>query len=211
MHRKSCPFTLKATDTATRTIEGHASIFNIPDDGFTPDIMQPGAFAKTIKEWGPAGANRIKILALHRSDWLPIGKPLELLEDQAGLYFKAQISDTALGNDVLTLVRDGVITELSIGYDPIRWERDTEKDIRILQEVRLWEISPVTWAMHPMALISSAKELKDLLAREPQLLDELKTLLAAPAPASATPAAGEFLSDPAVRQSLAQLRETLSQ
>lgn len=164
MERKQVAFAVDEINLDEGTFSGHASIFNIPDDGDPPDIMLPGAFAKTIKEWGPAGANRIKILALHRSDWLPIGVPTRLAEDAKGLFFEGKISDTSLGRDILTLLRDQVLTEMSIGFDVIKQELDKQRGLRLLQEVRLWEISPVTWAMHPLATIDDVKTIRSLRA-----------------------------------------------
>lgn len=166
MERKRVAFEVKDVDVDAGTFSGHASIFNIPDDGMPPDVMLPGAFAKTIKEWGPMGANRIKILALHRNDWLPIGVPTELREDGTGLFFVGKISDTSLGRDVLTLLRDRVLTEMSIGFDVIKQEPDKTRGVRRLQEVRLWEISPVTWAMHPLATIADVKAIRTMTDRD---------------------------------------------
>ncbi len=214
MKRQRCAFELKAVNTETRTFEGYGSIFNVPDDGRPPDVVLPGAFAKTIQEWGPAGANRIKILALHRYDWLPIGRPLELREDARGLYLKAQLSNTSLGRDVLTLIQDGVLTELSIGYDPIKDELDRAAGVRKLSEVRLYEISPVTWAMHPQALIASAKDLLDDLKAKPEVFAQFKALLAEtepPVPGTPSPeTAATFTLDPEVLQSMRSLQQTLS-
>lgn len=166
MERKRVAFAVKDIDLNAGTFSGHASIFNVPDDGMPPDIMLPGAFAKTIKEWGPAGANRIKILALHRSDWLPIGVPTELREDGTGLFFTGRVSKTTLGLDILTLMRDRVLTEMSIGFDIIKQEPDKTRGIRMLHEVRLWEISPVTWAMHPLATIADVKAIRTMTNRD---------------------------------------------
>ncbi|MCS6302360.1 MAG: HK97 family phage prohead protease [Nitrospira sp.] len=160
LERKRFSFEIKTVDVEAGTFSGYAAIFSIPDDGMPPDIIVPGAFAKTIKEWGPTGANRIKILALHRSDWLPIGAPTELVEDAKGLSFTGVISKTSLGLDVLTLMRDRVLTEMSIGFDVIKQEPDKMRGMRLLQEVRLWEISPVTWAMHPLAGITDVKAIR---------------------------------------------------
>lgn len=50
----------------------------------------------------------------------------------------AKISDTTLGRDVKTLIHDGVLCELSIGYDPVVFDYD-ENGIRHLREVKLWK------------------------------------------------------------------------
>ena len=45
---------------------------------------------------------------------------------------------------------------LSIGYDPVVFDYD-ENGIRHLREVKLWEISVVTWAMNEQAVITDHK------------------------------------------------------
>jgi hypothetical protein len=59
-------------------------------------------------------------------------------------------------------MRDGVLSEMSIGFDAVRWEMradagaptDPSRQVRHLLEVRLWEVSLVTWAADPQALVS---------------------------------------------------------
>jgi len=126
--------------------EGYASIFGNVDDG--GDIMQAGAFAKTINE----NLKRVKVLYMHNV-MSTIGLPSNLFEDSKGLYFDAKVSKTTLGKDVMTLIHDKVITDMSIGYNPVKWAWDEEMEVRTLQEVRLWEISPVTWGMNSLASI----------------------------------------------------------
>lgn len=202
MERKRVAFEVKEIDVQAGTFSGHASIFHVPDDGDPPDIMLPGAFTKTIREWGPAGANRIKILALHRSDWLPIGVPTELVEDEKGLSFVARVSKTTLGLDVLTLMRDGVLTELSIGFDIIKQESNKSRGVRLLHEVRLWEISPVTWAMHPLAAIADVKSIRTMTDRN---LYSLALPRAQPESPTESAAAAAFAYDPECLQSIQAL------
>lgn len=199
MERKHVAFEVKAVDVEAGTFKGHASIFNIPDDGTPPDIMLPGAFAKTAKEWGPSGKNRVKILALHRSDWLPIGIPSVLQEDLTGLYFEGKISDTVLGRDILTLMRDGVLTEMSIGFDVVKHEYDSNLDVRYLKEVRLYEISPVIWAMHPLATIDGVKSKHMVINSYQPALAAQPEIPTAPSPAAS------ILVDPDMLQSIKAL------
>lgn len=105
-----------------------------------------------------------------------IGKPLVLSEDTKGLYFEASISNTTLGRDVLTLIKDKVITEMSIGYERVKSYYDETRDVRVLQEVKLWEISPVTWGMNELAYIKSRFDFSqkyDILEREIKRLEAL--------------------------------------
>lgn len=148
---------------------GYAAVFENVDSG--GDVIEPGAFTKTLAE----GWDRVKILALHNDCWLPIGRPTELREDANGLFLSAKVSDTTMGKDIKILLKDGVLNELSIGYDPVIFDYD-EDGIRHLREVRLWEVSVVTWAMNPQARITGYKSLQETVRqaeaiRESLLLD----------------------------------------
>ncbi len=152
MDYKQSKFEIKAS--GENTIEGYAAFFgNVDSYG---DIIEQGAFTKTLKE----NRNRIKVLWQHDTNE-PIGKPIAMEEDSKGLYIKAQISMTDAGRKAMTLMKDGVIDEMSIGYDVIK--DDYKKGNRMLKEVRLWEFSPVTFAANEKAKITSAKNFSDLL------------------------------------------------
>jgi hypothetical protein len=62
-----------------------------------------------------------------------------------------------MGSDVKTLLKDRVLNEMSIGYDPVTFDYDADTGIRHLREVKLWEVSLVTWAMNPEALVTGYK------------------------------------------------------
>lgn len=159
--KKSIQFKMDDFDEEQGIFSGYGAVFNNIDSG--GDVIEPGAFTKTLAE----GWERVKILALHNDGELPIGRPVELREDENGLFLKAKISDTSLGRDIKTLLKDRVLNELSIGYDAITHEIDSD-GIRHLTEVRLWEVSVVTWAMNPQATILDYKAQK----QEPQLNNE---------------------------------------
>lgn len=156
MEYKQIRFKADVLDEEQGIFEGYASVFGNLDSG--GDIVDPGAFTKTLAE----NFDRIKILALHNDQWLPVGKPLELKEDDKGLYIKARISDTSLGKDVKVLLKDGVLTELSIGYDVVKSTYDDDGN-RHLVEIVLWEVSVVTWAMNEKATIGGYKSRQDSL------------------------------------------------
>lgn len=172
MEYKALPFEIKKVDDSGG-FSGHAAAFNNVDEG--GEIILPGAFKKTILE----RFGRIKVCWQH--DWQqPIGKPLEMREDEHGLYVKAMVSDTALGRDVRTLMRDGVVDELSIGYDVIKdsWAEVAGRQVRALHELRLYEFSPVTVAMNPLARITGVKGIDALRDCEPaEALEVLVELL----------------------------------
>lgn len=147
---KTIAFELDDYNEEEGVFAGYGAVFSNLDSG--GDIIEPGAFSKTLAE----DMGRVKILSGHNDTLLPIGKPLELREDAKGLFLRAKISDTSLGRDIKTLIRDKVLGELSIGYDPVTFEFDAN-GIRHLTEVKLWEISVVTWAMNDQAVITDFK------------------------------------------------------
>lgn len=157
---KSFKFELESADDESGEFSGYAAVFGNVDSG--GDTIEKGAFSKTIKE----NFDRIKILSQHNDCELPIGKPLELREDDKGLYIRGKISDTQKGHDIQTLLKDGVLNELSIGYDAVDFDYDGDTGIRHLKEIKLWEISIVTWAMNDQATIDEVKSLAEVLRSE---------------------------------------------
>lgn len=181
---KSFPMQVKAVDVETGVFEGYASVFGVVD-GYG-DVVVTGAFAKTLAERG----DRVKVCWQHQWD-MPIGKPIAMEEHgperlpkslitrapeaTGGLFIRAQVSPTTQGRDALVLLRDGVVDELSIGYDTIKARFDEERGIRYLLEVRLWEFSPVTWGANHAAIITAG--MKGLA---PDLVTMLREVLALP-------------------------------
>jgi HK97 family phage prohead protease len=193
---KSFPFESKV-DLDKNTFEGYAAVFGNIDSH--EDIIEHGAFTKTLQEMG----NRIKILWQH-DPYNPIGLPMQMAEDSKGLFVKGKISQTTQGKDALILMKDGVINELSIGYNTIKHEMDEATGIRRLKELKLMEFSPVTWASNNLATITSAKSnielesmLRDIKAGKvlssknqtlvQQAIEALKALLDAAEPEESTP------------------------
>ena len=150
---KTIQFKTETFDEEEGIFSGYGAVFGNVDSG--GDIVEHGAFTKTLAK----GWERVKILALHNDAILPIGKPMELREDENGLYLRAKISDTATGRDVKTLIKDGVLSELSIGYEPVVFEYDGNQ-MRHLKELELFEISVVTWAMNEQAVITDYKSMQ---------------------------------------------------
>lgn len=169
---KDLPFEIKSFDEETGIFDGYAAVIGNEDDG--GDILEPGAFKKTLEE----NSHRVKVCYQHNPHE-PIGKPLEMREVPltevpephrskfakmgavGALYTKSKLSMTTRGKDTYILMKDKVITELSIGYDTVKKSFD-EKGRRHLKEVRLWEYSPVTWAMNELAGIGDVKGVKTM-------------------------------------------------
>ena len=137
-------------DSDKRTIVGYAAAFGNVDS--YNDVIERGAFAKTIAE----NRDRIKTFYNHM---YPIGKPEEMREDARGLYTESKVSRTPRGDEVLELIRDGVISEMSIAFETVKSEQDDSTGIRTLTELRLREFGPVDFAANEQATIEAVKSL----------------------------------------------------
>lgn len=143
-------FEIKDVDEKKGVVKGYAAIFeNVDSDG---DIFIKGAFTKSINE----RIGRIKHLWQHDT-WTPIAIPREMKEDNTGLYFVSEFGKDTFSQDKLQMHIDGLITELSVGFNTIKWETDADAKVRKLQEVKLWEYSSVTWGANSLTHIISAK------------------------------------------------------
>lgn len=142
-------------DLSKHEFEGYASVFGNKDDG--GDIVEQGAFKDSLTIRG----KRVKVLWQHNV-YMPIGKPKTLEEDSKGLKFHARVSRTAVGNDTMILINDGVIEEMSIGFRTTKDSYDTESSTRHILKAELWEISPVTWGMNALTEITGSKSVADL-------------------------------------------------
>jgi len=128
-------------DLDSRIISGYASAFNSLDSD--SDIIVKGAFSKTLKENGVDSSNP-RIFHLYQHDVTQVlGRPTVLKEDDYGLYFETKIANTALGNDVLSLYKEGVLNEHSIGFRTIK--SVNRGNYNEIQEVKLFEFSSVTF------------------------------------------------------------------
>lgn len=131
-------------------IEGYGAYFgNVDSYG---DIIERGAFVKSLND----RAGRIAFCYQH-DIWNPIGKIQEIKEDDRGLWLKVKIS--AAEEDISTKIKEGILREMSIGYRPInsRSEMRDGNQVNILTEIKLIEVSLVTVAANPLAVIENMK------------------------------------------------------
>ena len=154
MELKSIQFKETTFDTSKRIIEGYISTW---DQDSVGDIIHPGAFTKSISEGLPA--KRIKMLWQHSE---PLGMPLELREDDVGVWAKGRISRTQLGDEALELMRDGVVDRFSIGFIIPKGKSTFGEDgTRHIHEVKLLEFSPVTFPANDAAVVTAVKSLSE--------------------------------------------------
>lgn len=154
---------VRAADGGDR-FSGYASVFNSRTAignplrwGFYEEIA-PGAFTKTLAE-GDA-----RMLIDHDSYYVVSrvsAGTLELAEDDKGLRVDSALDDElSYVRDLKANLRNGNITGMSFGFYVIKdeWNSETievegadpvEVDVRIIREVRLIEVSAVTFPAYP--------------------------------------------------------------
>lgn len=152
------PFEIKSL-TEAGEFSGLASVYNVRD--LQGDVVARGAFQKTLS----SGKQR-PLLFEHRDT---IGT-VNLEDSEKGLLAKGRLS---LGNsrakDAYALLKDKAVEGMSIGYETIK--ADYEGENRILQEVKLWEVSLVTFPANPAATVTTVKSARDALSTA---LDDLR-------------------------------------
>lgn len=129
----------------------YASIKNIVDD--VGDMVMDGAFTNTIEQHKSKGTMPLMFfnhghLNPQGNNSLPCGTWLEMKEDAKGLWLKGRLSDTTLGNDLITLIKDkaiGAYGMFSIGYVVIRSRKNVAGYTELL-ELEVKEVSIVTYA-----------------------------------------------------------------
>ena len=131
-------FTIDAAqgETARRTISGIAVRYN------TPARVSDGSMVAFAPGSLPVDGRAPTLQMYHQSDKV-IGTVTERVEvDGVGMMFAARISETALGNEALTLAMDGALPEVSVGVEPIKFKYDKEGTM-IVTEASWSELSLV--------------------------------------------------------------------
>lgn len=117
------------------------------------EVFRRGAFANVAR-----AAHRVKLLVGHDAQALPIGRATLLREDERGLYGEFQVSKTTRGNEILELVKDGSLTELSIGFQPLKDKRRGDGVVERIA-AHLAEVSLVTFGAYgPAASVVGVRD-----------------------------------------------------
>jgi uncharacterized protein len=148
MERKRFSLKIKSVDE-TGVFTGLCASYNTVDLG--GGSIVPGSMTRTL-----AAGKQFPLLWQHQAD-NPIGTA-KVTDSPQGLQVEGRLLldlDDAKKAHVLLLA--GVIKGLSIGFKYLQSKMDG--DVRLLTEIRLWEISVVTFPMNENATISSVKSL----------------------------------------------------
>jgi len=163
MHRKYIerPFELKSVKS-DGSFTGYASVYGEIDS--YRDVVVAGAFNKSLDRRYRAKGRAIPMLWQHNTT-TPIGiYPIDdIKEDDVGFFVKGECNmDVQQGKECHALMKQGALSGLSIGYNTELDEWDDAGKTRILKEVDLWEISPVTFPAGDSARVVSVKSISGL-------------------------------------------------
>jgi HK97 family phage prohead protease len=121
-------------------VSGYFAVFGNKDlDG---DVIEPGAFTKTIMERGPQGKQLIKYLLDHDKNKV-VAKITNLYEDNKGLRYEAKIGSHAAGQDFQKMIESELINQHSFGFRTIKEQFDQEAKANLIKEVMMYEGSAV--------------------------------------------------------------------
>ena len=131
-------------------ISGHAAVFDTLSVslGFYREKIARGAFRKTIER------DDIRALWNHDVNYV-LGRTrsgtLKLYEDEKGLAVEIIPPNTQWARDLLEVIRRGDVDQMSFAFEAIEeeWEGDANDLIRVLKEVKLYDVSPVTFPAYP--------------------------------------------------------------
>lgn len=116
------------------------------------DIINKGAFNRTLKARGPEGSNEIWFLVDHMPSLKSaLGKWKELYVEKDYLVGIAEYNDKkSLWRDVMwPAYEKGEINQHSIGFSIPDGQTETKDGIRYIKEIMLWEGSAVLWGANP--------------------------------------------------------------
>ncbi len=128
------------------TVAGLAVPYNTPTN--------VGGYREQIARGAAEGSTDVKLFSQHRE---VIGKVTKQEEREEGLWIEAKISDTTLGRDSYTLLKDQVIDSFSIGFLPVE-ETQASDGLVTRTKIQLREVSCVTFPAYKTAKISEVRE-----------------------------------------------------
>lgn len=136
-------------------IKFYALAFNNVDSW--GDIIMPSALDEFLKS---DEADRMALCWQHNLSTV-IGRITDKGVDDQGMWVEADVLPTTVGKDAAILLKGGAIKEFSIGYRAERYHYEKRDgysyDIRVLDQISVFECSPVTIAANPKAVLTDAK------------------------------------------------------
>ncbi len=153
-------------DSAERTFTGYGATFGGIDS--FGDRITKGAFKRTLSEAKAAGRFPPMLMqhGFAASGLTPLGIWTKMAEDDRGLLVEGRLSETPSGMEAYTLLKDGALSGLSIGFVARKSTFGTKpkEPRRTLTDIDLVECSLCTFPVNDLARVTNVKS--DLTARE---------------------------------------------
>jgi HK97 family phage prohead protease len=162
-------------DAEEGIVSGYGAVFGNVD--LQGDEIEKGAFSKSLRAWKSRGKFPKMLLqhggiGISAEDGIPVGQWTSMKEDDRGLRVEGRLfaMNTDKGQYIFEGLKTGELDGLSIGFEILadRIERRDGDAIRILTELKLWEVSLVTFPANPEARVTGVKmtpsELRELEA-----------------------------------------------
>jgi uncharacterized protein len=163
------------------TFTGIASVYGVED--LEGDVIDKGAFSKTISE-NPV----VPILWQHDSREV-IGEG-KVREWQGKIYIDGQLDlDDPTAAKAYGKLKKKLMKGLSIGFSAVKtkWEEIEARSIRHITELKLWEVSVVTFPALPAAQVMRVKSPREeALEKRLAAMEEKLKLIADPTPGEVT-------------------------
>lgn len=127
-------------------ITGFGAVYNSRSEdlgGFT-EIIVPGCFKRSLKE-----NKDIKSYINHDPNKI-LGRTsagtLNIKDDEKGIYYEADPPNTSYANDLKESMKRGDIKHSSFSFITVkdRWENESGKQVRYLEDADIFELGPVT-------------------------------------------------------------------
>lgn len=132
-------------DDGKNVVVGYGAVFNSESNDL-------GGFVEYIADGAFDGRLEDDVRFLINHDGLPLARTtnntLRLSVDERGLKYEADMPDTTLANDLMTLLRNGTISQSSFAFtvEEDSWENVEGRNIRTINKVsRLYDVSSVTY------------------------------------------------------------------
>jgi HK97 family phage prohead protease/HK97 family phage major capsid protein len=124
------------------------------------------------ERFAPGAIDSVEDVKLFYGHETPIGVVVAGRDTDGGYEITAKVSETAVGNDVLTLMRDGALNKFSVGFIPVSQEQEGSTITRT--KVSLKEVSVVPFPAYAGASIT---EVREESPSEPEIITESESEL----------------------------------
>jgi HK97 family phage prohead protease len=151
-----------------RTIRGYAAVFDSmsqPIYGFR-EVIRKGAFRKTLRE------SDIRALWNHDPNFVlgrKSARTLRLDEDEKGLLTRIFPPSTTWASDLMMSIERGDVSQMSFGFQMVKdqWLQPGQDGlpVRELLEVRLFDVSPVTFPAYQQTEVHVRSLMDSVLTR----------------------------------------------